>query len=179
MGCSSGRYTNVLQLHTVVDRPMTVGGTGCISCRPMGLEPIEFVWTGPNGAEVALDDTRSEATTEVTGRYRVVVTDAMGARADVTIDVEPTFPDAAVVCAYHTTPASTSSARDGAVEAIGTGLEGWRFLWTNGVETDGPRLRDVPPGRYAALAVPIGAGREAPTTVHQCAPALVVATPKI
>ena len=58
------------------------------------------------------------------------------------------------------------------MEAVGTGLDGWRFLWTHGVETEGPVLRDVPAGAYAA--VPVGrAGAPPPVLVHRCAPAQV------
>jgi hypothetical protein len=137
----------------------------------VGHEPICFEWTGPNGSSVALDATGSEADEVEPGRYRVVATDATGARADVVLDVQPVLPDACVVHAYHVTPASTGSARDGVVEAVGDGLDGWRFLWTNGVETDGPVLRDVPRGLYAA--VPLPAADRTPLFVHQCAPARV------
>ena len=161
----------MLQMHTVVDQPLTVHSQGRISCRPMGQEPIRFEWMGPNGRSVRVDETGSEAFDVAPGRYRVVATDATGARADVVLDVEPMLPSALVVHEYRVTPASTGHARDGAVEAVGVGLDGWRFLWTHGVETDGPALRDVPCGTYAMVAMP--KGDEVPTVVHQCAPARV------
>ena len=68
-------------------------------------------------------------------------------------------------------PPAAALARDGAVEAVGFGLDGWRFLWTNGAETDGARLRDVPRGTYAAT--PIAVEGEAPVLVHRCPPARV------
>ena len=46
---------NALQMHTVVDQPLTDMSHGRISCRPIGLEPIEFEWTGPNGRAVQVD----------------------------------------------------------------------------------------------------------------------------
>lgn len=163
----------LLQMHTVVDQPLTASGTGRISCRPMGLEPIEFEWTGPGNATVATDASGSEAVSVGPGRYRVVAVDATGSRADVYLDVEPTYPDALVVREYRVTPASTGSARDGSVEAVGYNLtSNVRFLWTNGVETAGPTLRDVPCGTYACIPLPSDDGK-APVLVHQCAPARV------
>lgn len=165
-----GSGGGALQMHTVVDQPLTAASRGRVSCRPIGLEPIAFAWSGPNGSRVATDTTGSEALDVAPGRYRVVATDAAGARADVVLDVEPMLPEAAVIDAYRLTPPSTSHARDGAVEAVGVGLEHRRFLWTHGVETQGPVLRDVPCGVYAAAPLPDADG-ESPTLVHQCAPA--------
>jgi hypothetical protein len=160
-----------LQLHTVVEPPLTHAGTGRISCRPIGLEPIDFVWTP---RPPTLDATGSEALDVAPGRYRVVATDATGARADVVVDVEPTLGAAVVVTEYRVTPASASRARDGAVEAVGAGVhDGWRFLWTHGATTDGPVLRDVPPGTYAAVALARDAEAAPPVVVHRCAPARV------
>ena len=164
------RAGNTLQMHTVIDQPLTMSDVGRISCRPMGLEPIEFEWDGPTAVET--DVTGSEAVRVGPGRYRVVAVDASGSRADIYLDVEPTHPDALVVREYRITPASTGSARDGSVEAIGHGLDGTRFLWTNGVETLGPTLRDVPCGTYACVPLPKEDGTS-PTLVHQCAPARV------
>ena len=175
MPCMPTRYKGeLLQMHTVVDQPLTHAALGRISCRPLGHEPIRFEWTGPNGAAVEVDVTGSEAIGVAPGRYRVVAIDANNARADVILDVEPVLPDAVVISAYRVVPASTSTSRDGGVEiAAGAGLDtGWRFLWTNGVETDGPRLRDVPSGAYAAVAIPHDDSR-VPTTIHQCPPARV------
>lgn len=157
-------------MHTVVDQPLTASSRGRISCRPVGVDPIEFEWTGPGNGDVELDPSGMEACAVEPGRYRVVAVDAIGSRADVVVDVEPMFPSALVVAEYRTTPPTTSSARDGTVEAVGVGLdEGWRFLWTHGAETDGPVLRDVPCGTYAAFALPTN--KRVPTLVHLCPPA--------
>lgn len=159
-------------MHTVIDAPLTADSQGRISCRPMGQEPIDFTWTGPGNADVQTDPTGSEAYGVQPGRYRVVAVDATGSRADVLLDVEPAIPAALVIDGYKVTSASTGSARDGAVEALGVGLrEGWSFLWTHGAETDGPVLRDVPCGTYAAVALPDG--DRVPTLVHRCPPARV------
>jgi hypothetical protein len=159
-------------MHTIIDQPLTAMDVGRISCRPMGLEPIDFEWSGPGNAPVETDPSGSEALRVGPGRYRVVAVDATGSRADIYLDVEPTYPDALVVREYRVSPASTGSARDGSVEAVGYGLHGMRFLWTNGVETTGPTLRDVPCGTYACVPMPKEDGT-LPTLVHQCAPARV------
>ena len=171
LGCMPQKSSMRLQMHTVVDQPLTAYSRGRISCRPVGVDPIEFTWTGP-GNDVTTDASGSEASDVEPGRYRVVATDATGSRADVVLDVAPAFRTALVVQDYHVTPPSTGSARDGTVEAVGVGLgDGWRFLWTHGVETDGPVLRDVPCGTYAAIALPME--DRVPTMVHMCPPARV------
>ena len=172
MGCMPQRQARPppLQMHTVVEPPLTRAGTGRISCRPIGLEPIAFEWTP---RPPTLDATSSEALDVAPGRYRIVAIDANGARADVVVDVEPTLEAAVVITEYRVTPASTSRARDGSVEAVGAGVhDGWRFLWTHGIETEGPVLHDVPCGAYAAVALARNGG-DAPVVVHRCAPGRV------
>lgn len=164
---------NALQMHTVVDQPLTYASTGHISCRPIGQEPIVFEWRGDND-DYELDPSGSEAYQVSTGRYHIVATDANGMSANVTVDVEPALTDAVcVVTEYEVTPASTGSSRDGSVRGLGFGLdEGWTFLWTNGAKTREPCLRDVPRGTYALLPLPKDDGT-VPTLVHQCPPASV------
>lgn len=166
-----------LQMHTIVSQPLTRSSHGRISCCPIGLEPIVFEWTGPNGRHVEVDASGSEAYSVVPGSYRVRATDASGATTLVAVDVEPVLPDALVVNEYRVTPATTGMARDGVVEAVGIGLEeGWRFLWTHGAETDGPVLRHAPCGTYSLAPLPKhGGDLTVPTMVHQCAPARVSA----
>lgn len=162
-------------MHTIVDQPLTNVSMGRISCKAMGIEPFQFVWYGPDGRDVQTDITGEHAYGVLPGRYRIVATDAQGQHADVTLDVEAMFPSALVVTEYRVTGASTSTSRDGTVEAIGQGLEdGWRFLWTHGYETDTPVLRDVPCGSYAA--VPLPKEGKVPTFIHKCTPARVVAS---
>lgn len=164
-------------MHTVVERPLTPDDVGSISCRPMGLEPIEFEWSGAGREALTFADrSESEARNVAPGRYRVRASDANGNRADVTVDVQPSFERAFVVSEYRTQPASTRYARDGSVEAVCTGGEGTgvRFLWTSGVETDVPRLSDVPSGTYAVVVVAAAGATEAsPVTIHRCPPARV------
>lgn len=166
-------HAPALVMHTTVEQPIARGQTGRITCRPLGQEPITFVWTPrPN----RLDESESDAVDVPPGRYRVVATDATGARAETVVDVQPTLACAVVVAEYRVTPATAARARDGVVEALGAGMdEGVRFLWTHGVVTDGPVLRDVPCGTYAAVAVPNTRGT--PTTIHKCAPARVGVAP--
>lgn len=163
--------TRLLQLHTIVTPPLTASGMGRIECHPdaSAAFPIAYVWS-PEPA--ALDDARACALQASVGAYTVVATDAQGAQAAVRVEVRCTLPAAAVVTGYQTTPASGSRVRDGTVQACGDGLdEHDRFLWSNGVETAGPVLRDVPCGTYVVVALPHG-GR-AVTTVHTCHPAVV------
>lgn len=174
MSSSSTRHKEAtLQLHTVVDRPLTASAQGQITCTVVGMEPIEFSWYGPDGTDVQTDLSGSRAHGIVAGSYRMVATDANGKFADVTLHVQPILPAAVVVEAYSITHASTSSARDGTVTAIGHGIEdGWRFLWSHGYETDTPVLRDVPCGLYTACPLPCNGS--VPTCIHQCAPARVM-----
>jgi len=173
--------TPMLQMHTVVSPPLTAGARdGHISCRPIGREPIRFVWSAPDGGAVRTDVTGSQALDVGVGRYRVTAVDAAGARADVDVLVEPAHAASgdgraavAVVRGYRVTPASSAVARDGAVEAWGDHLEGRRWLWSNGLRTDGPRVRDVPCGTYAC--VPCDDGGPGVRLVHECAPARVSA----
>lgn len=169
MAWPASRARPPLQMHTVVEQPLTLDDVGRISCSPVGLEPITFEWTPSHG--LTLDATGSEASGVTCGRYRIVATDATSARADVVVDVQPLHEDAVVVLEYRVTPASTTRARDGSVEAVGLGMDGWRFLWTHGVVTDAPVLQDVPCGTYALVAIP--SADRVPTVVHKCSPARV------
>lgn len=172
-GCMPSVYSHrgkpPLQMHTVVEQPLTLDEVGRVSCRPVGMEPITFEWQPAH--DLVLDPSGSEATNVRCGRYRVIATDATDARADVVVDVEPLVDDAVVVLEYRTTPASTSRARDGSVEAVGYGLEGWRFLWTHGVETTTPHLQDAASGTYALHA--LTTDERQPLMVHKCPPARV------
>jgi hypothetical protein len=175
MSSTSSRYKVPLQMHTIVDQPLTNVSQGRIFCRVMGMEPINFVWYGPDGSDVQTGASGAEAYGVMPGRYRIVATDAENQRADVTLDVEAMFPSALIVREYRVTSASTSTSRDGTVEAVGQGLEdGWKFLWTHGHETNTPILQDVPCGLYTAMPLPKEG--KVPTFIHQCSPARVMAS---
>ena len=105
------------------------------------------------------------------GRYRVEVVDASGASANVVLDLEPLITNAVVIQNYEVKNTSTSVSRDGEIKIIGSGLQGWKYLWTNGVQTDEPYLRDVACGLYAA--VPIGHGESIPMLIHNASLAKV------
>tara|TARA_B110001452_G_scaffold215591_1_gene186782 strand:+ start:5536 stop:6024 length:489 start_codon:yes stop_codon:yes gene_type:complete len=136
----------MLQMHVVVTQPTTLGGTGSISCRPVGMEPIKFHWNPP----VETDETGSEATAVPVGRYTIRAVDANDAFVEVCVDVNAQYQKVAVVREYRVQNATTGTSRDGRVEAMGVGLDavGLRFHWSNGVETEQPILADVPCGRY-------------------------------
>lgn len=167
------RHAPLLQMHTVVEQPITHTGTGTISCFPMGLEPIEFSWTSPNDSTLKLDKHGSKAYDLSPGTYRVEATDAHGNRASVSMDIAPRFLSAVVVEGYKTTPASTSMSRDGSVQVLGSDmLQNQRFLWTNGSITEGTVLQDVPCGVYAAVPLPYDDGT-IPMFLYSCPPAEV------
>ena len=175
MGCMSGLMyrdqAKLLQMHTVVIRPLTTHDVGSISCRPMGREPIQFEWSGGSQGMI-LDASESEASNVTAGRYRIQATDAAGDYADVVVEVQPIFPDAVVISEYRVRPSTTRFSRDGLVEAIGTGFTAnMRFHWTTGVETDAPILTDIPHGTYSVTA--ISDIDPHPITVHRCSPARV------
>lgn len=159
------------QLHAVVEQPVSVLCPGKITCRPVGPAPIVVEWSGPRGTEIQLDETRCEAYGLDPGRYTVRARDGEGARATLTVDVRPVLAadSTLVVCAYETTPASSGSARDGSIRALGHGLAEWRrFLWSNGVETEEAVLKDVREGTYFVSPLPLE-GR-VPLFVQRCAP---------
>ena len=163
-------------MHTVVEQPVTKSLTGRIVCHAAGRHPIAFDWVGPTTATVVTSDDGSEALDVGPGNYRVTATDADGECAEQAVHVAPVAHAAVCITGYRTTAASSSVARDGAVEAIGDGLGAWRFAWTNGVTTTGPILHDVPTGTYAALPVP-DPDHPAPTVVHTGAPGHVGVRP--
>ena len=150
---------SMFQMHVVVTQPPTSNDLGRISCRPLGLEPIQFRWT----PSVETDATGSEASAVPPGRYRVRAVDANDEVAEVVVDVEAQRDCVAVVREYRVTHASTGSSRDGRVEAIGSGLDapGLTFHWSNGVETTQPVLSDVPCGRYVVTCT-------SPDSTHAC-----------
>lgn len=163
-----------LQMHTIVRQPLMPNCTGSITCVPMGVEPIEFTWygvgTGASHQPVKTSASGREAVDISPGRYRVVATDAASQSADMTIEVCAQFTDGVIANAYEVQHCSTSISRDGSVRLSFEGIVAsqWRFLWSNGMMTATPELRDVPCGHYAAVAViPTGVSK-APIMIHRC-----------
>lgn len=144
---------------------------GRISLRAIGKEPIQYTWSSSSGHQVTTDETGSEAYGLPQGRYNVRVCDAEEETTCFQFEISSVVKSNALcVTGYETKAASSSVARDGSVEAKGYGLDRWpKFLWTNGVETTVPLLRDVPIGTYAIMALPLGS--QVPEFVHACAPA--------
>lgn len=172
----------MLQLHTSVSRPLTASGVGSIACYPVGRNPIRFRWILPAGvADCGESADGSELSRAPPGEYRVEAEDAAGYAAGVSLVVRPLQNERVVVVeSYEVTNATSASARDGRVKATGAGFREAerahvRFLWTHGTVTKLPELLDVPPGRYALVAV--SDGEPLPwTTVHTCAPGVVGAS---
>lgn len=172
---NSRQAAQKLQMHIVVEQPLSALSHGRITCQPVGRAPITFAWSDANGRSPQLDSSGSQAFGVTEGRYVVTATDADGLQSVNHIDIQPLCPDALVVQEYHVQHASTGEARDGTVSALGLNLETWsRYLWTNGVETDVAVLHDVPVGVYAL--VPLPSHERVPTFIHQCQPAVVRAT---
>lgn len=154
-----------LQLHTILTPPLTSADTGRITCVPCeAVFPVTFTWTP---VPLKLDLSQSDALQCLPGDYTITAVDDSGSRAELNVCVAPALQHAVVIRGYHSGDASGSRIRDGWIEATGEGLSPTqRLLWTNGVETVGPRLEDVPPGVYAAVAVGC-------TCVHTCGPGIV------
>ena len=166
-----GVTSRKLQVHAVVEHPLTGLTRGRISLRAIGKEPILYAWSSSSGHQVMTDETGSEAYGLLEGRYSVRIQDAEEETASFHFEIASVVKgNALCVTGYNTKAASSSVARDGSVEAKGYGPDQWsKFLWTNGVETTAPLLRDVPIGTYAIMALPLGA--QVPEFVHACAPA--------
>jgi hypothetical protein len=155
-------------MHVIVQPPLVQLSHGRITC---DTDADHLVWTGPGGRSVQTDETQRTAYAVACGAYRIVGEAHDGERTETTFHVAPLLPDAVVVSEYVTSPASSTYARDGAVEAVGHGLDPkGRFLWTCGTETRGPVLRDCACGTYAAVPIAGDAGQHVLTFVQLCAP---------
>lgn len=166
----------MLQLHTVVEQPLTPLHTGRISALPVGRAPILFTWTGPDGMDVPLDSSRSVAYDLAPGRYTVTAVDASEAVAEAHITILRSTLDAVVVSGYETTGTTSSSSSDGQVVATGHNLSSQkRFLWSNGAVTPSARLSGVREGTYFVSPYPEEGERV--TFVQTCPPAQVRVCP--
>jgi hypothetical protein len=149
---------------------------------------VHLTWYGPDGEDVSTNESGRIVVGVREGTYRVVAEDASGRRGEESVQVETVLTSAAVITGYRVSDASSGSARDGSVEAVGHNLPLGKcsFLWTHGTQTDAPILRDIPTGTYAVTVV-----APAPTTaegegdadaplpsVHLCAPARVGVKPR-
>lgn len=172
---SVGKSARLLRVQTIIEQPITPLSTGRISCVVNGLEPITFRWKGPHGKEIQLDPTGSEAYGLAPGRYAISIESADGCRAEISADVVPALKRVIAVSEYHCTNASNGVAFDGSVRATGYGLDQWsRYIWSNGVETTEPVLRDTRPGWYSLSPLPVN--DEVPVFVQYCEPGNVQAS---
>lgn len=168
----------------VVDRPLTSEGSGTIRFEAGEEDEKEWTdlrWTGPGGAEWR--DCRRVTGRVGTYEFSAVHSSSTGVRFTTAITLSSTNEEAACVEEYAVSHASTSSARDGRVEARGEGLASAlssgsiQLLWTNGVRTTGPSLHDVPSGFYCAVAVWADDARPVPF-LHLAPPAHVRVFPR-
>jgi hypothetical protein len=126
---------------------------GKISLRPVGREPLSYQWRAPPGVDLG-DVSGSEIGVENPGRYFVTATDADGAVASAYADVRLNLPDAILITGYQTSSCSHGTARDGSVRAEGHNFEKCnRWLWTSGVETTVPVLKNAALGVYTATPI--------------------------
>lgn len=178
MGCATSTPVSDVassrapQLHVLVTRPLTEHACGSVECVVVGDAAETYAWLDASGAVVGTQPSLEDAPA---GTYTVRVTTAGGAHAEATTTLTGCFDDVVVVTGYRATACSSSYARDGGVEACGHNLddERVRFLWTSGVVTNAPTLRDVPVGTYAVALVTRRADAPTPVLVHECAPAVV------
>lgn len=176
MGCTSSAPAPApaAVVHVVVDRPLCEHASGSAHC--IAPTDVTCAWHDASGKEVGHGPRLERATP---GAYELRVSGTDGERAAVSVDLSPAFDDVALVTGYRVTPCSGAHARDAVVEAGGYNLDvvGARFLWTSGVITRAPVLRDVGVGTYALTLLPAEGDGDAriPVTVHQCAPAVVAA----
>lgn len=167
----SSKPRPTLQLTTIVERPLVEWSNGSILCVVRGTPPFQYEWHAPDGLAPQTSAVGDQIFGVAPGRYRVLVTDALGEYAEAHVDVDAVLSTPVSITEYRVAAASTSSSRDGSVEALGHGLEGCSLLWSNGVQTSGPVLSDVSCGTYAA--VPLPRDGKVVTLVHHCAPAAV------
>ena len=99
------------------------------------------------------------------GDYLVQVVDSLGEYTELRATVgEHRCP---IVVEYESTPCSSASSRDGVVTArVERAPRGCRFLWTSGVTTTEPVLRNATAGCYAATL--LDAHGRALLFVHAC-----------
>ena len=163
------------QLHVIVEQPINALNLGRVQCIPVGNDDVrgfEFDWKGPPGCSIQLDNTGSEAYGLIPGKYVIHVTDREMKTSVVNVTISPVMVDAIVVKTYITQPSSSGSASDGQIEAVGDGLDKWnRYLWSNGMETQTPVLKDIRPGYYFLTAGSVGG--KVPIFIQQCMPGQV------
>lgn len=148
------KVPEMLQLHTTISEAISEKYGGTISCTPIGVEPIKYVWADAwqKKINLELDESNSEARNVPPGDYHINVTDAIGREACVKIRVKQC--PLPVIIGYQTENSTTDISRDGKVTAIIIPkLENIRYLWTNGAITDEPTLLDIKCGVYGVILI--------------------------
>lgn len=144
-----------------------------------GGDPRDFVfdWLDAHGksALLTLNAERTKATDVPPGDYTIV---ANNRRTGWQTEYYASLALATVpsVVEYVVTHASSDTARDGAIVATMRNMDAFghdvRYLWTSGVVTQVPELKDVRPGTYTITPLSAHSG-EALAFMHACAPAVV------
>lgn len=141
------------------------GGTiRCVSDVPQ----LRYEWYGADGAPC--DGFAGPAAYDVPpGEYRIVVASDSGERETLRVCVGlVALPS---VQGYTVTHATSDTARDGEIVASVVHCDAVKeYMWTNGVVTSGPTLRDVRPGTYTVAPIVC---EDSCAFVHACRPAVV------
>jgi len=172
MGCQASRRavaTDANESHKhfqlVTTNAFTRDARGHVRCivPPHRLPPKRVTWTDQQtGAVVQDGDLEMSA---LPGRYLVQIVDSSEEYMEMaaTIGVLP----CPVVSGYAFEPCSSSASRDGTVSAtVDAAPRGARYLWTTGVVTSEPSLRNAAVGVYT-VAVLDATGKVA-DFVHAC-----------
>ena len=171
-GCM-GKPPEMLQMHTTVTEAISEGNGGVITCTPIGVEPITYVWTDEwqKPVELELDRTQSEAKNVPPGDYHISASDALGRQTCVKVRVNQC--KIPVIVGYQVENSSTEVSRDGKITAIIYPiLKDVKYLWTNGAVTYEPTLYDVKTGIYSVTI--LSKEDEAPMLfIHAAKPASV------
>lgn len=150
----------------------SVGGR--IECTTDADTPVHVEWYKDGStALLALSFDRLIAYNVLPGSYTIIITDKHGnsVKRETTVSEGLSVP---VICGYAVTHASSDTARNGKIEVHVKNASEFDFLWTSGVLTSEPVLKDVRPGTY--FACPIGKNGDTVEFVHECKPAVVLAS---
>ena len=141
------------------------GGTiRCVS----GAPQLRYAWYRENGTPCEGYE-GPEAYDVPPGEYRIVAVSDTGERE--TIRVCVALVAVPSVQGYSITHATSDTARDGEIVASVVHCDAVKeYMWTNGVVTSAPTLRDVRPGVYTVAPIVYD---DSCAFVHACRPAVV------
>lgn len=145
---------------------------GVVKCVVHGDFRVDRVeWTYEHDApRIRFSENRLEAFDVPPGAYTVCAFDATNASIVAQLVVE--WMNIPTVVGYTVTHATQDTSRDGEIMAVvrNTDDKQVQYLWTGGIITDEPILKDARPGTYTAT--PIHAGNA--MFLHACDPAVVM-----